>query len=154
MPAKEMTKTPEEGPTEGPAEEPVEEPIEEPIEEPPEEPPKKTVKRLAQQYRKFLAGGIILLFTLLIIYLGVAYYFKDHFYIGTEINGIDVSGGTVEDIKALMAAELNVYTLNLKERGGKIEQIKAGDVGLQFASEEELKKLKTVRVVLSGYQDV
>ena len=146
MPAKEMTKTPEEGPTEGPAEEPEEETTgestEKPVEEPIEEPPKKTVKQLAQQYRKFLTGGIILLFTLLVIYLGVAYYFKDHFYFGTAINGVDVSGETIEDVKALMAAELNAYTLNLKERGGKIERIKAGDVGLQFASEEELKKIK------------
>lgn len=41
-----------------------------------------------------------------------------------------------------MAFELEVYTLNLKERRGKSEQVKAIDVGLMYNSEEELKKFK------------
>jgi hypothetical protein len=33
-----------------------------------------------------------------------------HFYFGTEINGVDVSGKTVKGAKALMTAKLKEYT--------------------------------------------
>jgi hypothetical protein len=71
----------------------------------------------------------------------MAQYFRKHFYFGTEINGINVSGKTLVNAKAVMAAKLNTYTLNIQERGGKIEQITAHDVGLKYSSDEELKKL-------------
>ena len=153
IPAKKLIETPEKGLTEDPVEGPAAEltegvtegslkgATEEPPEEPPEEPT-KTVKQLAQQYRKTIMCGMVLLFTLFIIYLGMAYYFKNHFYFGTEINGINVSGKTLADAKAVMAAELDAYALDIKERGGKTEQIKASDVGLQYVSEKELKKIK------------
>ena len=40
---------------------------------------------------------IIAIFTLLIIYLLISIYFKNHFFIGTYINGVNVSFKTVEE---------------------------------------------------------
>lgn len=139
IPTKEHIATPGDLPEDLPEDPPE---IEEKIEEPIEEPIKDSIKQLVKKYRKFLIGGILLFIALLVIYLGMAQYFKNHFYFGTEINAINVSGKTLEDVKAVMAAELNDYTLNIKERGGKIEQIKAHDVGLKYSSEEEFKKFK------------
>ncbi len=141
-PVEESTEEPVEESTEEPTEELIEDPAEEPTEEPAEEPIENTIKHLVTKYRKFLICAMLLLFTLLVIYLGMAQYFKNHFYFGTEINGINVSGKTLEDVKEVMAAELKAYRLNIKERGGKIEQIKAHEVGLKFTSGEEFKKIK------------
>ena len=42
---------------------------------------------------------MISLCTLIIIYLGMTMYFKNHFYFGSVINGINVTGKTVEKLK-------------------------------------------------------
>ncbi len=114
--------------------------------EPSEEPDKLAVKsaeeRPEPRYRKFLIGGAVFIFSLVVIYLGLAHYFKTHFYFGTEINGIDVSGKTLDDAKKIISAKVNAYMLRIKERGGQIEQIKAHEVGLNYSSDEELKRIK------------
>ena len=45
---------------------------------------------------KLVKGIIISFCTMLVIYLGLSIYFSNHFYFGSEINGINVSGKTVE----------------------------------------------------------
>lgn len=69
-------------------------------------------------------------------------YFTDHFYFGSKINFTSVSGKTVEEAKEKMASELQAYTLNLEERDGKVEQIKALDIGLRCNSDGQYKSFK------------
>ncbi|MBC2580045.1 peptidoglycan binding domain-containing protein [Clostridium sp. DJ247] len=85
---------------------------------------------------------IISLCTLLVIYFGMAMYFTDHFYFGSKINYTSVSGKTVEEAKEQMASELQAYTLNLKERGGKSEQIRGLDIVLKYNSGGQYKSFK------------
>ncbi|WP_411682617.1 peptidoglycan binding domain-containing protein [Clostridium thailandense] len=80
--------------------------------------------------------------TLLAIYFGMAAYFTNHFYFGSQINCVNVSGKTVEEANAQMASKLQTYTLNLKERDGKSEQIKGSDISLNYNSGGEYKKFK------------
>jgi hypothetical protein len=91
---------------------------------------------------KIVTGSIISLCTLLVIYFGVAIYFMNHFYFGSEINHINVSGKTVEEVKEQMASKLQAYTLNIKERGGKNEQIRSIDIGLKYNSAGQYKNFK------------
>lgn len=104
--------------------------------------PKTESIHLIKKHKNNFRGLAISLCILLVIYFGMAKYFVNHFCFGSEINSVDVSGKTVEDAKIVVASQLQEYTLNLKERGGKIEQIKAGDVGLKYSSEEEFKIFK------------
>ena len=115
---------------------------EEAVEESKEETKKESLQNLLKKHKKAFAGIAISLCTLLVIYFGVTKYFTNHFYFGSEINSVDVSGKTVEEAKMVMTSKLQEYTLNLKERGGQIEQIKGGDVSLKFSSEEEFKNFK------------
>lgn len=69
-------------------------------------------------------------------------YFINHFYFGSEINGINVSAKSVKNVNEKMASKLREYELNLKERGGKNEQIKADEVGLKYNSDGNFKNLK------------
>lgn len=66
----------------------------------------------------------------------------NHFYFGSSINCINVSGKTVEEVNEQMASELQTYKLNIKERGSKNEQIKADVVGLKYNSDGQFKDLK------------
>ncbi|WP_242876031.1 L,D-transpeptidase family protein [Cellulosilyticum sp. I15G10I2] len=107
-----------------------------------EHPVEKAVKKPKRIYKMLIAGIISVSCTLIIFYLGMTVYFINHFYFGSEINGINVSGKSVEAVEELMMSDLQNYRLDLKERGGKSEQIKAGDVGLSYESDEAFNKLK------------
>lgn len=66
----------------------------------------------------------------------------NHFYYGSQINNINVSGKTVQEANGLLASELSSYTMNLKLRGGKNEQIRASDIGLKYTSDGEVLDFK------------
>ncbi|WP_411955927.1 peptidoglycan binding domain-containing protein [Clostridium estertheticum] len=66
----------------------------------------------------------------------------NHFYFGSEINGINVSGEIVDNVNKKMASEIQTYKLNIKERGGKNEQISGNEVGLKYKSDGQFKGFK------------
>ncbi|WPC39975.1 L,D-transpeptidase family protein [Clostridium sp. JS66] len=103
------------------------------------------IKREEDKHNKIVIGIVISLCALLAIYLGMAAYFINHFYFGSQINHINVSCKTVDEAKQQVEAELGKYTLNLKERGGKNEQIKGTDIALKHNLGGEYKNLKAVQ---------
>jgi flagellar basal body-associated protein FliL len=105
-----------------------------------------------RKHKKVIIGSIIFLCVILAIYFGTSIYFINHFYYGTQINGINVSGKAVEDVNKQMATDLKTYTLNLKERDGKYEQIKADEVGLKYNSGGDLEVLRINKIHISGFQ--
>ena len=90
---------------------------------------------------KVIPGVMITLCALIIIYLGMTMYFRNNFYFGSVINGIDVTGKTVEEAEKELSAKIDVYSLELEERGDVKEQIKATDIGLKYDS-NKIKQLK------------
>jgi len=97
---------------------------------------------MMKKHKKVIIGIMIFVCTLLVIYFGMAIYFMNHFYFGSAINCINVSGKNVEVVNEQMASKLQSYTLNLKERGGKTEQITAHEIGLKYNLDGEFKSLK------------
>lgn len=79
---------------------------------------------------------------LLIIYLGITFYFSDRFYFGSVINGIDYSCKTVEEVENLMSKEISNYQLELIGRNQITDTITASDVGYQFVSDGKVQALK------------
>nr|WP_312290806.1 L,D-transpeptidase/peptidoglycan binding protein [Clostridium chromiireducens] len=80
--------------------------------------------------------------TLLAMYLGVSMYFVDHFYFGSTVSCINVSGKTVEEVDEQMPLKVEKYTLELNERGDNKEQIKGEDIGLKYNSDGKVQELK------------
>ena len=76
---------------------------------------------------------------LFVAYIGMAIFFRNHFYFGTTINGVKASGKTVEQVNDLLTSSTNSYTLNLEERNNKKEQIKAKDIDLKYDTEDVVK---------------
>lgn len=88
----------------------------------------------------FLAGGAVLGIFLL-VYLGFAFYFTNHFYFHTTINGNDFSGKSVKEVEAYMEKQVKGYTLTLKENDGGTEVISGSDISLEYLPGKQLEKL-------------
>ncbi|MCR3759453.1 L,D-transpeptidase family protein [Clostridium felsineum] len=103
----------------------------------------ETEKGTEKSKRKTVTIGIgIVLGILLVIYLGMAKYFTNHFYFGSKINDISVSGKTVDQVKSEMNSKLKNYTLKIKERDGKSEIIKAEDIKVKYDSQGNYSSFK------------
>lgn len=74
-------------------------------------------------------------------YLGISLYFTNHFYFGSVINGSDYTGKTADQVEALMAADIKEYCLEIAERGGKVEEIKAEEFGLSYVADGKIQAL-------------
>lgn len=86
-----------------------------------------------QQWDKVLmicAG--ILISILLLAYLGISWFYKDHFYSKTFINGVDCSNLTVEQAKEKIAHEVDTYVLSISERNDITEEIVGSQIGLEL----------------------
>ena len=95
-----------------------------------------------EKFRKtvlFAGGGI--LGVLLLVYLGFAFYFTNHFYFNTTINGNDFSGKSVKEVEAYMEKQVKGYTLTLKENDGGTEAISGEDISLEYLPGKELEKI-------------
>lgn len=86
--------------------------------------------------------SIIILAVVAVIYLGASLYFTKHFYFNCIINGVDVSGDTVEETEDKMTKELEAYTLTLKGREDKNEELLGKNVGLKYISTGEIQQAK------------
>lgn len=85
---------------------------------------------------------IIILCALLALYLSLSIYFTKHFYFGSEINSVKVSGKTVEEAEELVMKMLENYSLTLEGRQEQKESIIGKDIGLKHNSIEEIQKIK------------
>lgn len=79
---------------------------------------------------KILISAGALVAVLLIIYMGVSVYFMNHFYTGTTINGVDVSGQTVEEAEVMLQSLMNSYELKISGRGDIEDSVLGSDIGI------------------------
>ena len=98
-------------------------------------------RKRSNKSSKVVPVVMISLCTLIIIYLGMTMFFKNHFYFGSVISGINVAGKTVGEVEKELSSEMETYTLELEERGDVTEQIKAVDIGLKYDG-NKIKELK------------
>ncbi len=59
-------------------------------------------------------------FSLLIMYFLISIYFNNHFFIGTYINGVNISFKTVAEANEKLLDKSNNYILEIKERDNVI----------------------------------
>ena len=102
---------------------------------------KSTISPIKKR-KKIILCIIISICTMLIIYFGMAIYFMNHFYFGSTINSISVSGKVVKDVNEQMASQIKKYQLNIKERGGINEKIKGEKIGLTYDMNGDFKQFK------------
>lgn len=66
-------------------------------------------------------------------------HYAGHFYPGTEIFGMDMSGRTAEEAAAAVREKAERYSLTLKEREDQTEKITADEIGLEVSNENEVR---------------
>lgn len=91
---------------------------------------------------KIVKGIIISFCTLLILYFGMTIYFRNHFFFGSTISCINVSGKTLEEVEKQLPSEIEEYQLSLEEKGNIKEEISGGDICLEYNSNGKVKELK------------
>lgn len=99
-------------------------------------------------------GTVAILSALLIIYFFMSFYFINHFYFGTTINGIKAGGKKLEEVNNVITNRIDKYTLTLDERKEIKEEIKGADIGLKYSELykiEEVKKQQRPFKWLTGY---
>ena len=86
-----------------------------------------------------IAGGVAVA-ALCITHLSVSAYYRNHFYPGSSVNGIDSSGATVEEFTKTLNEQAVDYELTVASEIGD-EVIEPEDVGLSVTvSEDVIKK--------------
>ena len=82
------------------------------------------------------------IFILLCIYFGLSIYFMSHFYFGTTINNVNVSGKTAKEVEEEISSNVNLYKLELEERGGEKEYIDSKSIELEYSSGDQIESIK------------
>ena len=85
---------------------------------------------------KVLLCTLLVSFALILLtYLGFVFYFSNHFFFHTEINGIDVSCKTTEQVNEILTNETNNYSLTIYGRNEVTDSITAQDIMLTYTSD-------------------
>ena len=104
---------------------------------------KKSKKGKYKKAKKIILGVLIGYVALLVIAYGIGvFYYSNRFLSGTEINGMDCSGKTVEEVESNMKSQIASYELVLKERGDKSESISASQISMEYISDGKIQELK------------
>ena len=104
---------------------------------------KKAKKGKYKKAKKIGLGVLIGYVALLVIAYGIGvFYYSNRFLSGTEINGMDCSGKTVEEVENNMESQIASYQLVLKERGDKSEAISASQISMEYISDGKIQELK------------
>ena len=104
---------------------------------------KKAKKGKYKKAKKIILGVLIGYVAILVIAYGIGvFYYSSRFLPGTEINGMDCSGKTVEEVENNMESQIASYQLVLKERGDKSEAISASQISMEYISDGKIQELK------------
>jgi len=65
-----------------------------------------------------------------VIYIGLSVYFMNHFYFGSKISGVNVSGASLDRAKEKVQQGMDNYELVITERDGTTDIILGSEMGL------------------------
>ena len=71
-------------------------------------------------------------------YAAVSYYYSNHFFRGTQINGLDCSGKTAYEVEQAIAGQVENYSIQVLARDQEPESISGSSINYQYASDGEI----------------
>lgn len=92
---------------------------------------------------KIKKGIITALGIFIVMYLGVSIFFVNHFYSGSQINGIDISLKTLDQAEKKISSVVDTYSLEINGRDGVKEKIIGKDIGLVCSQKDKIKEFKS-----------
>ena len=94
------------------------------------------------KHKKWLLAIMIPVVILIIIYLSMTFYFKERFFFGSIINGVNYGGKTVSQVEELIASDSSNYSIELIGRNDLKDIITASEINYQYISDGSVKLLK------------
>ena len=92
--------------------------------------------------KRIILGVVIgVLLGLLVIYSAIAFSYKNKFIKGTSINGMDVSGLTLDEVEEKIKTVVENYSITISFRDGASETISGDQIGYQYASTGAVQEL-------------
>ena len=74
------------------------------------------------------------------VYLGIASYYKERFWMGTFVNGVDCSDKTLEDVGAMLQKQVEEYSITIYEANDASEVIEGTAMDIKYGGYKELKE--------------
>ncbi|MGB8454937.1 MAG: L,D-transpeptidase family protein [Anaerocolumna sp.] len=101
----------------------------------------KTKKNRSNGLKNLPYIGLGLFSPLILLYLFFSFYYNNHFYNNTVINGAGASNMTVKQAEKSINAQANSYVLTLEERNGVKDSFKGENIGLNAVYDGSIKDL-------------
>lgn len=104
---------------------------------------KKSKAKKIKKAKRIVLGILIAYILILAAAYGAGvFYYSQHFYSGSVINGLNSAGKTVEEVEENIADQIASYQLILKQRDGKVESISAEKIGMKYVDDGKIRELK------------
>lgn len=95
-------------------------------------------KKTRRRRMLLIFGSLGMILLLAAGYAVMAFYFRDHYYWGTTINGVDCSCMTREEALDILQADTEQHVYTIKGPEGVIETIPAQDIEIVHSMDEDL----------------
>ena len=116
--------------------------------EPPRRPEKPRKKKKKKKGKIIALVLVLLILAAAAVYVGFSYQYKDKFFKGTTINGMDCSGLTVAQVEEELKRQTEDYTLTVQFRDGQTESIDGSEIGYTYASDGSVQAVKDSQIPL------
>lgn len=90
----------------------------------------------------FLIGVLLILFSVVCMYLGLAYYYRDGFSYNTWINGVYCTGKTMEEVNAELQSNAEYEGLTIMDSDGRSYTVSAKEVSAGISFTQPLQRFK------------
>lgn len=97
-----------------------------------------------KKHKALKVTGLIAAMALVVVgcaYAGVSYYYTNHFFRGTTINGVDGSNRTAYEVEQEIAKKMEGYSIQIKARDQDTQTIDGSDIDYRYVSSGEILKL-------------
>lgn len=101
----------------------------------------KYINLIRFQRIKTIENIAIIIASLMLIYLVFSFYFVNHFFFNTVINGVNISLKTYQEADNIISSYVDNYKLELFEREKEKEAITGQDVQMQYNNKNAVLKV-------------
>ncbi|MGN0341715.1 MAG: L,D-transpeptidase family protein [Roseburia sp.] len=98
-------------------------------------------KLAGQRGKKIGIAAAVVVLAILVIYVGFALFFQNHFMFRSTINGVGVSAASERGAEKKLQAEITAYRLSLQERGDATEEIAGESIDMKPVFDDQMERL-------------
>lgn len=99
-------------------------------------------RRRRKQKQKIIIGSVVLTVTVLVgLYVGISFFFNDHFFFRAKINGCRVGGMDLQEAEEKVGDGVEDYLLTVFDRDGEKHHVYGGDIECSYVPDGSVEKL-------------